>query len=479
MIMPTQTESQPICHCVLFCLLICASTLPLPAANANERTPNIILLIGDDHGWPYYGMMGSQDVQTPHLDQLARTGTKFTFGHTTCTVCRPTLLSVLTGLYPLQYYQRMDALPDHAVEFRSGTQELTDEDRRWGFFSNALQRKRWAFAFDHFTTLPRQLATLDYASFEGGKYWEGNFQRAGFTRGMSATWGAEVISKHGLLLGLAGGDGLALGRDTMQPLFDFIDEARKQPFFVWYAPMLPHTPHDPPERHLAKYRDRGFSESAQKYYANCTWFDEGVGQLVEFLTQRGLRENTLLVYFSDNGWEQAPQDAGDSAPDFAFYGGPRGKNSMHDFGFRTPFVFNWPGHVPGGQQRDDLVSVIDIFPTVLDYAGIAPASDLPGKSLRPTVERGQPLGRERFIGSMHQCREPNGWKQFEATGFYLRDRRWHYFVCDQRGVEQLFDMSHDPQATRDVAQQHPQLTADFRRRIAAWRREIQPPLTSE
>ena len=125
---------------------------------------------------------------------------------------------------------------------------------------------------DRVPTLPRLLAGRGYVSFQTGKWWEGDFRRGGFTAGMS-------------LGGRHGDQGLEIGRATMQPLTDFIDRAATsgKPFFVWYAPMLPHSPHNPPERILKEYASVAPTPQIASYWANCQWFDETCGQLLDYL----------------------------------------------------------------------------------------------------------------------------------------------------------------------------------------------------
>src|SRR5690606_33671939 len=118
----------------------------------------------------------------------------------------------------------------------------------------------------HAPTLPRSLATAGYRSLQTGKYWEGTYDLAGFTAGTTTS-------------GRHGGPGLAIGRESMQPIFDFMAEESPQPFFVWYAPMMPHEPHNPPAELLAKYQAPDRHEKLARYYAMCEWFDQTVGEL--------------------------------------------------------------------------------------------------------------------------------------------------------------------------------------------------------
>jgi arylsulfatase A-like enzyme len=128
---------------------------------------------------------------------------------------------------------------------------------------------------DRLPTLPRLLAAQGFVSFQTGKWWQGDFSRGGFTAGMTKG------TRHG-------DDGLTIGRDTMQPMWDFIDGALREhkPFFLWYAPFLPHSPHTPPERLLAKYRDTTPSLHVARYWAMVEWFDETCGQLLAFLDDK-------------------------------------------------------------------------------------------------------------------------------------------------------------------------------------------------
>ena len=114
----------------------------------------------------------------------------------------------------------------------------------------------------------------------------------------------------------------------------------------------------------------------------------------------GLRERTLLVYVVDNGWE-----AGASGGSHLYqHGGPKGKQSLYEVGFRTPVLFNWPGHVPAGVVRDDLVSTVDLFPTLLAYAGALRPAGAFGQDLRPAIDEGNPVPRDAIVGHMAEIR---------------------------------------------------------------------------
>lgn len=419
------------------------------------------MIIGDDHGYPYFGLTGSEVVRTPNLDRLAEGGALFTRAHVTASVCRPSLRTLLTGLYPIQFSAVQARLRSEAIRrLPPGKRRKPREMRR-------IKDHYSRFVIEHFETLPRLLGREGYCSFEGGKYWEGTYEMGGFTEGMT-----DRVADH---LD-AGGEGLTLGRLSMEPVFDFMGRSAEQPFFVWFAPSLPHVPHDAPERFVAPYRDRGLSESAVRYYANCTWFDSLVGELVDYLEESGLRERTLLVYVSDNGWEQEPTDE-HQGPLAELLGGRTGKLAMHENGFRTPIILNWPGRIPAGvRDEESLVSSVDLVPTILDYAGIARPEWLPGVSLQPLVEGGGPGPREALFGAMEDVRiAPDRPAELpdrihnSESALYLRTERWHFIWYEDRDRVELYDKQVDPREENDLAPDHPALVAAFRDRVREWR----------
>ena len=234
-------------------------------------------------------------------------------------LCRPSLATLITGLYAHQHkISGNDPSPSLAAENSPAYAEL---------------RARLIAHIDEHPTVPRLLAERGYLSHQSGKWWEGPYQRGGFTHGM--TRGFPLPG------GRHGDDGLVIGREGMQPIFTFIDEAvaQERPFFVWYAPFLPHSPHTPPERLLAKYRDKVESIHVARYYAMCEWFDETCGQLIDYVDAKGLSQNTLFVYIADNGWIQNPQSA-----EYAL----RSKQSPNEGGVRQPILLSWPGVIQPG-----------------------------------------------------------------------------------------------------------------------------------
>lgn len=398
------------------------------ACSAAEEPPNLVLIVGDDVGWSDFGFMGATAVRTPNLDRLAAAGTVFTHAMSSASTCKPALRTLLTGLDPSEVARRLQ---------------------------RAAREEGAALAFrDAFDTLPELLAERGYASFQAGKFWEGRYDMGGFTHGMTYRFGEDLDEFEGYHRH-AGADALAIGRETMEPLWAFLEAHGDRPFFVWYAPLLPHLPHDAPEEFSRLYAGDGGPPWLRAYRANVTWFDATVGALLERLEAAGLRENTLVVYVSDNGWD-------DSAPSGS--GGPRGKGSLRELGFRTPLVLAQPGVVAAGVRDGRLVMLADVFATLLDAAGAGPPSDSPGRSLLPLLLGGGDFYRDAIVG---------GAGPIDTGSWFLRTPTWRY--TSERGRESLYRIDSDPFEERDLAARRPDVVArlrkDLRERLHAARTE--------
>lgn len=328
----------------------------MQSAEESESNPNIVFILSDDQSWTDYGFMGHPHIETPNIDDLASQGLTFTRGYLPAPVCRPSLASLVTGLYPHQ----------HGV---------TGNDPGFEFDKGSSSRSEWLEArkpvndvvtdrFNELSALTDYLSELGYLSLQTGKWWEGSWQDGGFTHGM--THGDPARG------GRHGDDGLTIGREGMQPIEDFMDEAqqKERPFFIWYAPFMPHTPHTPPDSLLKKYLPNAPSESIAKYWAMVDWFDITVGQLLDSIEDRGLTENTIVVYLSDNGWIQDPKRENRYMP--------RSKLSSYDMGMRTPMIYKWPRRIAPRMDTTTFVSSLDVVPTVLQAVELEPTDEMQG-----------------------------------------------------------------------------------------------------
>jgi uncharacterized sulfatase len=402
--------------------------LPLcAAAIADERPPNVLMIVSDDQAWTDYGFMGHKVIHTPNLDRLARASALFTRGYVPSSLCRPSLATMITGLYP----------HEHGI---AGNDPPKQVDR-----SQMLKHIAAAPA------LPRLLSEHGYRSLQTGKWWEGNFKTGGFTHGMTHGDAARG-GRHGDV-------GLAIGREGLAPIAEFLDERGERPFFLWYAPMLPHTPHNPPQRLLKKYAVEGRSIHIARYYAMCEWFDETCGELLAMLDKRGLAKNTLVVYVTDNGWIQNPDAAG-----FA----PKSKRSPYDGGIRTPILLRWPGKI-APKKFETPVSSIDLAPTIRAACGVASDEKLPGVNLLELVVDGKPIAREALFGEIFAHDVADLDKPAASLQFrWCIEGDWKLILPHQRGAGELYNLAADAHEEKNQAAEHPEIVERLTRRLDAW-----------
>jgi uncharacterized sulfatase len=377
-------------------------------------------------------------------------------------LCRPSLATIVTGLYAHQ----------HGI---TGNDPSIPTDAQGpAYWEEPLYRElnaRLQARIERVPTLPRLLGERGYVSHQSGKWWEGSHRRGGFTSGM--THGdPDRGGRHG-------DDGLTIGRTGLRPIFDFIDEAGDTPFFVWYAPFLPHWPHDPPDRLLEKYVVAGRPIELSRYDAMCEWFDETVGELLGYLDKKGHRQDTLVVLVTDNGWiQRTPQTEVPPGWELAF--APRSKQSPYDGGTRTPIILRWPGVIEPARY-DTLVSSVDIAPTILAAAGADAPAEMPGVNLLD-VTRGRALDRDAVFGEgfAHDIADIDDpgksllyrWCVEGRFKLLLTDDgqvgRYQVVHPQTRQKVELYDLEADPFETRNLAEERPEVVERLSRRITEW-----------
>lgn len=437
------------------------------AAQAESAPPNVVLILSDDQHWRDYGFMGHEHLETPSLDRLASESLVYPRGYVPTSLCCPSLASLITGRYPHEHLivgndppetQGISRRsPEGQKLFKAGREEMTKRFSRW-------------------PTLPKLLGEHGYRSLQTGKWWQGHFSQGGFDEGMTKG------SRHG-------DEGLAIGRKTMQPVFDFIDRCSdaEQPFFVWYAPMLPHSPHDPEKSLVQHYESKTDSIHIAKYWGNVERFDATVGNLVDHLDAKGLSENTLVLYVCDNGWITNPENGK--------YAG-KSKRAPYDGGLRTPIMLRQPGTIQPGTSNS-LASSLDLVPTVLACCQVAAPQGLPGINL---LDKEAVRARKQLFGAcyVHTLADiekpgrnllwrwtvkdiPNGdvWKLIEpvthgVSGTHVLPPGESRVIdqvskdCFEQGIVELFDITDDPDEEKNVATANPKVVKQLQHDLNNW-----------
>lgn len=437
------------------CSTLSTSTDKAAPSVTKETPPNILLILSDDHAWNDYGFMGHDIVKTPSLDKLAAEGVTFKRGYVPTSLCRPSLATIATGLYASQ----------HGITGNNPSSKVPGGKKGKEY---AELRKEIIRKVDKLDTLPELLRTKGYVSHQSGKWWEGSFKRGGFDQGMTQGFGNHPQGRHGDV-------GLKIGRTGVEPVTNFIDEAvaAGKPFLAWYAPFMPHSPHTPPERILKKYTNKGLALPVAKYYAMIEWFDETNGELFAYLEKKGIKDNTLIVYVSDNGWVTNPKQTDRFLP--------LSKQSPTESGVRTPIMFSLPSKFKA-QMRPELVSSIDIVPTILGAAGIEVPAGLPGENLFDNMKNQTPIDRNEVYGEgfAHDIPDLNDtessllyrwviegdWKlilSYDGTNESYQT----YHEVDRQGPR-LYKVSTDEYEQVNLAKQHPEIVEHLSQKLVDW-----------
>ena len=415
--------------------------------------PNVVIIISDDQAWTDYGFMGHPKIKTPNLDKLASQSLLFERGYVAAPLCRPSLASMLTGLYPFQ----------HGV-----TGNDVDGSNRRAELDIPLRKQ-----FYNHQNFVRALTDDGYLAHQSGKWWEGSWKDGGFTHGMT-----HGDPKRG---GRHGDEGLKIGRQSMQPIKDFIDLAlsKEKPFLVWYAPFLPHTPHNPPPKLLENYESKNLSREEVKYFAMCEWFDSTCGELINYLDRKNIRENTLVIYVCDNGWAAASTNKKDPNQRLWKRYAQRSKSSPFEKGIRTPIMLSWPDKITP-KSSQDLAHSIDLFPTIAAVSQIKPSLDLPGINLLDSQKRKE---RKRIFGASYSVYNmtpgnPDGTLQYQwcIEGDWKLLLRYngldttHYkqlHVWDKEPVR-LYNLKLDPHEENEVSNENMEVIERIRNEIHKW-----------
>ena len=197
----------------------------------------------------------------------------------------------------------------------------------------------------------------------------------------------------------------------------------------------------------------------------CEWFDETCGELLDYLDRHQLREKTLVVFVVDNGWIQETGEVRTTRGNFA----PKSKLSPYDGGLRTPVLLRWPGHTKAGRY-EDLVSTIDLVPTILAACGAPPAKEMPGLSLLDTAAGKRPLARDAVFGEIYLHTAVNlDQPVLNLTHRWVRAGDWKLILFEDAKVPpELYNVKEDPFEEKNVAAAHPARVRELSARIEAW-----------
>lgn len=398
-------------------------TQPKSLLAKNGNNPNIIVILVDDLGYGDLSINEGKNIYTPHIDKLFEKGMKFTNFYANCTVCSPTRASLMTGCYP-----DISGVPGVI---------RTHETNSWGYLREDL------------TTLPEMLKKAGYSTALIGKWHLGlESPNKPNERGFEFFHGflGDMMDDYWTHL-RHNNNYMRLNEKVIEPEGHATDifsdwaveylinqKDKESPFFLYLAYNAPHFPIQPPEEWLEKVKNResGLSEQRAKNVAFVEHLDDGIGRVLKTLDETKLDKNTLIIFSSDNGGH---------LPSGASNGNLRGgKQDMYEGGIKVPTCFVWKDEIKSKSETENLGLTMDIYPTLLEIAGVEPINQIDGMSLYRTLQGKPQVTDNRVVYFMRREGGKYGGLCYYAT------RQGQYKLVQNTPFEpmQLFNLDTDP-----------------------------------
>ncbi len=453
-----------------------ASLLGLTSCNHDDR-PNFLIFLADDYGGMDTGVNGSTFYETPNIDSIAEDGILFTNGYAACTVSSPSRASLMTGLYPTKH----------------GITEWIGEESGEGWRNHGWATRMMPAEYEHnldvdkFLCLPQILKDNGYSTFMAGK-WHLGYETTPEMAGFEINKGGYGIGEppkgyfspyHNPKLE-DGPDGEELSMRLAMETNKFLEDHKKNkrnPFFAYLSFYAVHTPVETTEENWRHFRDKAVNMpevdrepfKLDRNFPVCQvqdnpvfaglikQMDDAVGVVLAKLKELKYDRNTIVIFMSDNGGLASLGFY--STSNYPFRGG---KSYQWEGGIRVPFFIHVPGTKLKGTKDDTPVNTIDIYPTLMDYAGIDCKEELDGVSLRPILEGGNIQDRPMFWHYPHY-----GGSGGDPSSI-IRDGEWKLIYYHEDGHCELYNLVQDPSERNDVASNHPELLDKMQARLKAW-----------
>jgi len=436
-----------------FIILLCCTKLQAAAK------PNIIFIMADDLGNADLSYRGSE-INTPNIDKLANEGVRLENFHG-MPVCTPSRAALITGRYPMRYgLQTLVIFPNHTYGLPTDERTLPQSLKEAGYSTYMVgkwhlghaDKKYWPQnrGFDHF--YGNLVGEVDYfTKIRGGLL---DWQRNG-----------NFFQENGYYVTLIGDEAVRL----------IEKQDKNKPFFLYFASLAPHAPYQAQKADEDRYASTIKDPTRRTYAAMISSLDDQVGRIVATLEKQGLRENTLIIFSSDNGGPRSAVIAsGAHSPEERAAGGVKqeslpanngdlrgGKGSLYEGGVRVPTIVNWPAKLKPRIVNEPL-HMTDVMPTVLALANgqASPEKPLDGKDIWATLAEGQPSPHDDILVNVEAFR-----------GAVIKGKWKLVKIALLPGKTELFDLSVDPGEKNNVAEQNPDVVRDLESRLIAYAKE--------
>ena len=456
---------------ILFVIISLASAAS--ALVAADR-PNVILIVSDDQGYPDLGCIGTKPIITPNLDRLAAEGVRATNFYVAWNACTPSRSSILTGRYP-QRNGLYDMIRNDMVNY--GHRYTPEEYALSPEMTLGLDVRE--------VTIGDVLTSAGYACGAVGKWDMGQARRfLPLQRGFRFFYGIGnngidyyTHERYGVPSMFSGNSRTDEDKGTYatdlfkREALGFVrtNSGGDAPFMLYLCFNAPHgassfgadaKDHDKresegvqaPEKFVAMYRGKTKNEKFARYFGAVTCMDEAIGDLLATLKERGLEKNTLIFFLSDNGGSGNDGNAPLKGS----------KSTMWEGGLRVPFIAWWPGHFPAGKITDELLTSLELFPTICAATGAKLSSEikLDGFDMQPVLR-----------GEKKSPRQEMFWQRRKDKAARVGSWKWIDGSKDGKGGG-LFDLSADIGETHDLSKEKPDVLKMMQDRFAAWRKEM-------
>ena len=388
---------------------------------AERKRPNVILIMTDDQGWGDIRSHGNDKIDTPVLDKLAADGARFERFFVS-PVCAPTRASLLTGRYHLR-------TGTHGVtrgyeNMRSEEVTIAEALKQAGYATGCFGK--WHNGA-HYPYNPNGQGFDEFLGFCCG-HWNNYFDT-------KLEHNGQTVETKGYISDV-----------FTDAAINFIEKNKEHPFFCYIPYNAPHSPFQVPDKYFDKYKTLGLDDKLACIYGMCENIDDNIGRILKHLDELKLRDNTIVLFLTDNG------------PNSNRYnGGMKGrKGSVHEGGIRVPLFIRWPGHIKPGTKVTKIAAHIDMFATIIEMCGLNMPKTLPqdGVSLMPLL-KGQSEGwPDRMIFTF---RSPQGGTA-NVPGS-VRTQKWRAVKAGKRW--ELYDMVSDSGQKKNVSKNHPEVVKNL------------------
>lgn len=445
---------------LVLCGGVLVSSKSAPAASSRQddgnarQTPNVVLFLVDDLGWADLGCYGNKFHETPHIDRLARQGMRFTDAYAACPVCSPTRASLLTGRYPATL-KLTDFIPGH---WRPWARLVVPE------FNQQLPHEEVTFA--------EVLGQGGYVSGAFGKWHLGARSHYPDTQGFDeflVTRGRHFFPHVRATPPVEAMDGAYLADVLTARAEQFIAAHRDRPFVLYLSHYAVHIPLEAKSTLVEKYENKPKPAAGVNhpvYAAMVEHVDGSLGRIVEMLEKHALSDNTIVILFSDNGGLRRRFDgAGPVVTSNAPLRDEKG--SLYEGGIRVPLIVRWPGVVEPGTLSHAPVSSVDIFPTMLEAAGLGEqiGESVDGESLLPLLAGSGRLDREAIFWHYPHYHHT-------APAGAVRHGDFKLIEFFEHSRLELYNLKEDIGERHNLAEKMPAKTAQLRTTLADWRESV-------